>query len=59
MVKLEQCVKKNYDIKKNYFKFMSDLFTSGHAVVVDTSETERLGKVWYQSHFCVYANKKN
>ena len=58
MVKLEQRLKKNNDLKENYFKFMGNLFRSGHTVVVNPSENEELGKVWYQSHFCVNADKK-
>ena len=58
MVKLEQRLKKNNDLKNNYFKFMGDLYKNGHAVVVDSSENEELGKVLFQSHFCVNANTK-
>ena len=42
----------------NYFKFMGDLFSNGHAVAVDEAEAERYGKIWYQSHFCVTTSNK-
>ena len=58
MLKLEQRLKKNDKLRVNYFKFMGDLFSSGHTVAVSPSESERYGKIWYQSHFCVNACKK-
>ena len=58
MLKLEQHLKKNDELRINYFKFMGDLFGSGHAVAINPSEAERYGKIWYQSHFCVTTSKK-
>ena len=58
MLKLEKRLKKNDELCVNYFKFMGDLFGSGHAVAVNPSEVERYGKIWYQSYFCVNASKK-
>ena len=58
MLKLEQRLQKNDELRKNYFKFMGDLFGSGHAVAIDEAEAERYGKIWYQSHFCVNLSKK-
>ena len=40
MLKLEQHLKKNVDLKNNYFKFMGELFTHGHVVEVDPSEKD-------------------
>ena len=45
MLKLEQRLKKNNELCVNYFKFMGDLFGSGHAVTVNLSEAERYGKI--------------
>ena len=58
MLKLEQRLKRNDELRINYFKFMGDLFGSGYAIAVNPSEAERFGKVWYQSHFCVNTSNK-
>ena len=58
MLKLEHRLKKNDELHVNYFKFIGDLFGNDHAIVVNLSEAERYGKIWYQSHFCVNSSKK-
>ena len=58
MLKLEQRLKKNDELRVSYFKFMGDLFGSGHAVTVNQAEAERHGKIWYQSHFCATTSEK-
>ena len=37
MLKLEQWLKKNDELRINYFEFMGELFGSGHAVAIDQS----------------------
>ena len=58
MLKLDQRLKKDDELRTKYFKFMGDLFSSGHAVTVDEAEAEKYGKIWYQSHFCVTTSNK-
>ena len=58
MLKLEKRLKMNDKLCVNYFKFMGDLFGSGHAIAVVPSEAECYGKIWYKSHFCVNSSKK-
>ena len=35
MLKLEQRLKKNDELRSNYFKFMGELFASSHVVALD------------------------
>ena len=58
MLKLEQRLKKSDKLHVNYFKFMDELFGSGHAIVFDQSEAECYGKIRYQLHFCINSSKK-
>ena len=44
MLKLEQRLKKNDELHVNYFKYVGDLFGSGHAITVNLSEAEGYGK---------------
>ena len=46
MLKLEQRLKKTDELCVSYFKFMGDLFSSGHAVTVNQAEAEQYGKIW-------------
>ena len=41
MLKLEQHLKKNDELRTNYFKIMEDLFGSGHAMTIDKAEAEK------------------
>ena len=58
MLNLEQRLKRNDELRINYFKFMENFFKNGYAIAVDSSETEHFEKVRYQSHFCVNTSNK-
>ena len=40
MLKLSQRLKKDDELRTRYFKFMGDLFGSGHVVTIDEAEAE-------------------
>ena len=42
MLKLDQRLKKDDELHTKYFKFMGDLFGSGHAVTVDEAKPKNM-----------------
>ncbi|XP_067950301.1 uncharacterized protein [Watersipora subatra] len=51
-------LKKDHALKEEYFSFMDEILSSGHAEPVPT-ECPPDGKIWYLPHFAVHHPKKN